>query len=1075
MEQIYYTQCPMGYGLGTSSGFQVKRADPDYPLRGDFRHLTLRAFLPSRRVLAPETLRYRLAEDGTAEVALLTSRTHEYQTERGLWGRPGGHFAHGLTLDSAAMKAIRHWPAGLIGGAFWRRADPEPTLGRRPDAVELLAPLAPDFSTAAALAEGRESGLLGSLLTALATVSRGGGTLILVDRPERLAETVALLTLAFPEVWRRGLTFSTYHDRPEELLGYRIHGTTPEARFDRPVHSSAGFRADLVAGTIDPPASPARWARTLAAWLVGRSDRDRSSWEATNRRASEASLSSPIGDLWSDDQLDFLYDLPALTEADPPVPTAPADWSRLAEVAAWSKSRPWASALVEARRASWWFRAAEISEPYRTALHSHMELAGNWSGPRAASAWGATVARSLELIPDERGIRFLDKVVPTVPGPVRHEFLRVVMEPCDPAFRRKVWKHLRESRGVEPLELLPMEVGELADRYQGAEFAGKLRVLLDQAAKSPPCLVAVLDALAVQVQEKARIHAQAVAEVSDQLMNAKDDTARSILGWLLDGGPESRQWLGAALLRAAANPDGPERWKRLGTLVEPSRKGVFASITLKTAADASAPAGLFPWVLETFLFSVPGRRPHHASWPSLYLDRLISDLVLLRRLFARPYRELGIRAWFVAARERDELTAAQEARLDRCDSYVRALKTGDAHRICEAGLPAVPPSERGALLAQVLGHVQGRFEDGLAPVLDACRAAWPNGFAPGSEGLSSIGAALAGALTSVQVEPSAWLSRVEAVSERLGLLGESTYGLEPDSLAAEILAAATRGEFAGGMPWALRKQVLRNPGAWRILGADVRIELREKNVAESLAALETWDRLLPKGAHSDRFFEVWLNSCESPALAATVAARAADLRTLRPLAWWQWREAPGANNDLRDAFARRAPLVPIDEDALAPLRAWIGAPGDRDQADSLSESARSRWLCLDALSSFHRPGLDAEACWQVVEGWTRGLSLSVLSLNDRYLFLAWLIPRLEGDDSVRVARLASWLVRGGLSDPDRIAGWAGELARFVDVDPGSIGRRERLVSALRGEWKAVLRDARARPGKTAKPDSPRTP
>ena len=132
MEQIYYTQCPMGYGLGTGSGFQIKRLDPGYPPRGDFRHLTLRPFLPAKRSLAPDALRYRIADDGAADVAFLSSRTHEYLTERGLWGRPGGQFAHGLRLGPAEMDSIHHWPAGLFGAPFWRRDDPTPSAASAP-------------------------------------------------------------------------------------------------------------------------------------------------------------------------------------------------------------------------------------------------------------------------------------------------------------------------------------------------------------------------------------------------------------------------------------------------------------------------------------------------------------------------------------------------------------------------------------------------------------------------------------------------------------------------------------------------------------------------------------------------------------------------------------------------------------------------------------------------------------------------------------------------------------------------------------------------------------------------------
>ena len=53
MEQIYYTQCPIGYGLGASNGFQVKRITLGYPVSSDFRHFSLRAFPAGGRTLAP--------------------------------------------------------------------------------------------------------------------------------------------------------------------------------------------------------------------------------------------------------------------------------------------------------------------------------------------------------------------------------------------------------------------------------------------------------------------------------------------------------------------------------------------------------------------------------------------------------------------------------------------------------------------------------------------------------------------------------------------------------------------------------------------------------------------------------------------------------------------------------------------------------------------------------------------------------------------------------------------------------------------------------------------------------------
>ncbi len=53
---------------------------------------------------------------------------------------------------------------------------------------------------------------------------------------------------------------------------------------------------------------------------------------------------------------------------------------------------------------------------------------------------------------------------------------------------------------------------------------------------------------------------------------------------------------------------------------------------------------------------------------------------------------------------------------------------------------------------------------------------------------------------------------------------------------------------------------------------------------------------LNKGMHTARFFEVWLNVCDGPMLAATVAARAADLKSLGPLPWWRSNQDPDACN-----------------------------------------------------------------------------------------------------------------------------------------------------------------------------------
>ena len=228
-----------------------------------------------------------------AEIAWLTPRSHEYETERGPWGRPGGHFAHGLQLDAAELRALGDWPAGLFDRPFWTRSDREPSRGQPPPGLELSAAdldRPPTFAAVAPLADGEDGDLLARLLTALAAAAQAGRTLFLIDEPARLAQRIALLTFAFPEPWRASLTFSTYHERPEELPGFRLQGTIPLARPNRPALLAQGFVADLASGsgTIEPVVEPAAWARTLARWLVRHRDADQADWESTRRRAGRA-------------------------------------------------------------------------------------------------------------------------------------------------------------------------------------------------------------------------------------------------------------------------------------------------------------------------------------------------------------------------------------------------------------------------------------------------------------------------------------------------------------------------------------------------------------------------------------------------------------------------------------------------------------------------------------------------------------------------------------------------------------------------------------------------------------------
>src|SRR5207249_284915 len=145
------------------------------------------------------------------------------------------------------------------------------------------------------------------LLTALAGSAREGRTLVLIDEPERLARRIALLTFAFPEALRPALTFSTYHDRPEELAGFCLQGTVPAARPNPSALIALGAVADAATGRVEPRVEPSRWAATLAGWFLRREKEDEAAWNRANELARQVREDIPSRTLWSDDWLDGLF------------------------------------------------------------------------------------------------------------------------------------------------------------------------------------------------------------------------------------------------------------------------------------------------------------------------------------------------------------------------------------------------------------------------------------------------------------------------------------------------------------------------------------------------------------------------------------------------------------------------------------------------------------------------------------------------------------------------------------------------------------------------------------------------
>lgn len=1057
MEQIYYTQCPVGYGLGASNGFQIKRMTPRYPVSGDFRHLGLRAFPGGGRVLAPPALRYRRDGD-VAEVAWLAPRAHEYETERGLWGRPGGLFAHGVRLSSAELAPIRAWPAGLWDSPAWCRSDPEPSRGRPPASIDLASgalTTPPEFSEVARLSEGMDPEHLARLLAAVARATREGRTLFLIAEPGRLGPTIGLLTFAFPEAMRGAVTFSTFHDRPEELPGFRIQGTSPMARPNRPALAALGIVADLAAGSFEPTIEPPAWARTLAGWFVRHEPIDEADWSATDHRAR---FIKTIEDPWSDAWLDHLVGFPGAYRSRER-PDDGAGWVRMGSFAAWSGRAGVADEWLRPRGPAWWLEAnGHHPHEARAALLAHLRLPQAWRDAAGARGWGEAFALWFGNDAEGRD-EALAETIRVAPRAARPAFARALLGALPPPEADAVLARLRSDPSCDRGMLLPLEADAAATAIRDGGDPAQLRALIESARTIPGVLTAVLDAVAKVADGRPDLVPTLARAVAPAFAPDAPDLGRDGLAWALRRDADASSWLGPALRPFLANPERIADWRALRDRTPEASRPVLVQALLDLARDPRLPADAFRWGVEEFLLPM-SPRPSDPSWAETYLARMPSGLDLMRRLVAPEFRKKGLPDWLEAARRRGEVSPEQSGRIDDCLALVRSLRTGDAGTLLGLRLPGVPAEARGALLHQMLAHLGGDSGAGLPSILDAARHAWLGGFDAGAPGLDRIAVPLARQLRTLRESPPAWLERLSVILDRLRPTdrGEG-WGFEPEGLVAEVVATSTRLDDA--TPWPIRQHLLRDERAWKALLVDARRDLLRSGPENAAEVVERWDHALEK-SRPERFFELMLNACDGPSLARVVAARVADLRTLPSLSWWDHAAHPDATDDLREAVVLIVPMAPLPEHALIALRSWIGNAG-RGKA-VLSAFGAMRWRCLDSLSAFARTDHDASTRWAIVRGWSNDRelidALAAVSDRDRHRFVARMILGLEPIDSLPIAPLARWLERANVRDIDRLSRWAEELDEIADVENRDRVGRMRLVGELRAELLVLAREAR---------------
>ena len=1078
MEQIYYTQCPVGYGLGASNGFQVKRITPGYPLASDFRHLGLRAFPAGGRALAPPSLRYRLV-DGSAEVAWLTPRPMEYETERGLWGRPGGHFAHGLILTPEELREIDDWPAGLFDAGIWRRSDPEPSRGRTPEPVP-LAPEAlvarPDFSSVIPIADALGADLLARLLTALAAVAREGRTLFLIDEASRLGPRVALLTYLIPPPLRASITFSTYHDRPEELPGYRIHGTTAASRPNRGLLLTQGIVADLIAGTVEPLPGPSAWAVEVARWVE---EGPATGWGDLARRLPAAKR-SPSYVPWDDGWLDRLVAFGRVIGREP----ASADWEAEAELASWAARSDLTSEWAGARGPAWWLRAEVGAEDGRAALLALAGWPATWKRHRPAD-WGKVVARWFAGAPSaerEAGAVAFAKGTPS--GSARFAFIQALRR----ALPEEAWAGVRQR----------LDAAFAGDPKTAALWAVPDAVA-DAVAGRPDAILALAERMdrlgepAETLLEAARVEARDEPEGVERLGDAlaiQFDRPEA-LRWALRQGGRAVEWLRTHLRHRLALPDDSDGRQSLLDTTPIDLRPALARVALGVASDPGLPDDAFVWGVEDVLLTIPeAHRPAEPGWPGHYLDRSASDLELIGRLYSARNRRPGLSRWLIEAKQAGCLSPSHEGRLTHLDRLARALGSSEWTSLEIVDLSRIPDRDRSRLLSRILRR-RPTSPTELFAALDRCGLAWAESFRSGSSELVEIARTVAESEWFRRVdEPSLWFSLLTDFCLRLDRVTPESSRFAAGGFAALVVAYRDNAEGPTPSTWNLRRHLLQNEAGWKTLAEDLRLALSNEDSAASPEIIARWDHEVEQRLRVARFWEIVLNACDGRRLMPVVSTHVEKLRSLGPLAWWDHHLHQDSRDNLRDAFARLIPLAPMTLEPIVQIqiREWLGFEGPPTSAvrdtsiefnptkapTHLSPCGLARWKCIESLTrDVFNPKLDDQDRRFRVRDWCMKiqglspdsdreppykLSLAEIPVDDRYRLLAWVLFKIEDPSALDIPPVGAWLIGSGVTDLSRIKAWPTELSGLVEVPSRIVRDRDELVNKLREEMRKKMED-----------------
>ncbi len=229
---------------------------------------------------------------------------------------------------------------------------------------------------------------------------------------------------------------------------------------------------------------------------------------------------------------------------------------------------------------------------------------------------------------------------------------------------REALRWFKSQPEIDPRLLLALEVRGVSERRTGDAARRFWRDVLARAVAARASLIEVLDALADETARRPGHRSEAILAVCDVLAAADDRSARAILRWALGSERAREGWI-APYLRAAAASLGRLRTAGRGFAMGRAyvrRRRIVCEWRRFwwSRREPGVVDEIFRWGVETQLLPIAeSERPRDPSWPGAYLDRMPSGLDLMRRLFTREYRELGVKPWLDAARERGELSAGQ--------------------------------------------------------------------------------------------------------------------------------------------------------------------------------------------------------------------------------------------------------------------------------------------------------------------------------------------------------------------------------------------------------------------------------